>query len=271
MTSPVEYETLGLLGTNCGLTDPDDLAQMNQRCNELGIDTIETGAMIAVLMDAGLADFGDVDFMNRVFAEMLAGSEEGRIWAGGTAKVGEHYNVARVPVIKGQGISAYDPRVIEVTGISMMTSAQGADHTAGNVAKYPSRDKDIAHLLEKSLEAQISSAAVDSIGLCLFGRTVTNPQIEFMADAINFALGTELDGNFFQQIGRDTLRLEQQFNKDAGFTSDDDDLPEFFYTEALAPTNQTARFKGVDVHNILEMMDGVKAQGLPEAFAGNKY
>src|SRR5262245_55338220 len=29
VVSPVEYETLGLLGTNCGLGDPDDLAQMN--------------------------------------------------------------------------------------------------------------------------------------------------------------------------------------------------------------------------------------------------
>ena len=60
ITSPVEYETLALLGTNCGLTNPDDLARMNQHCNDLGIDTIETGAMIAVLMDAGLAPFGDV-------------------------------------------------------------------------------------------------------------------------------------------------------------------------------------------------------------------
>jgi aldehyde:ferredoxin oxidoreductase len=43
VTSPVEYETLALLGTNCGLTEPDDLAEMNQYCNDLGIDTIETG------------------------------------------------------------------------------------------------------------------------------------------------------------------------------------------------------------------------------------
>lgn len=53
MTSPVEYETLAILGTNCGLRDPDHLAEMNQYCNELGIDTIETGATIAVMMDAG--------------------------------------------------------------------------------------------------------------------------------------------------------------------------------------------------------------------------
>jgi len=47
VVSPVEYETLGLLGTNCGLSDPDDLAQMNFLANDLGVDTIELGATLA--------------------------------------------------------------------------------------------------------------------------------------------------------------------------------------------------------------------------------
>ena len=42
VVSPVEYETLGLLGTNCGISDPDDLAQLNYIANDLGVDTIET-------------------------------------------------------------------------------------------------------------------------------------------------------------------------------------------------------------------------------------
>ena len=67
VVSPVEYETLGLLGTNCGVSDPDDLAGLNFIANDLGVDTIETGAMIAVLMDAGLAEFGDRKmFTNKV-------------------------------------------------------------------------------------------------------------------------------------------------------------------------------------------------------------
>lgn len=266
MTSPVEYETLALLGTNCGLRHPDHLAEMNQYCNELGIDTIETGAMIAVLMDSGLAEFGDIDFMRRVFKALHEGTEEGRQWAQGTAAVGEQYNNHRVPVVKRQAISAYDPRVIEVTGISMMTSAQGADHTTGNVARYPSRDKDVEALVKVSLEAQIAAAAVDSIGLCIFGRSVTNPQIEFMADTFNAALGTELKPTFFHEIGRETLALEIAFNKAAGFTAEDDDLPAFFYDEALAPTNQTARFKGKDVYGAYDRMDEVGTMGIPEEY-----
>ena len=266
ITSPVEYETLALLGTNCGLRDPDDLAEMNQYCNELGIDTIETGATIAVLMDTGLAEFGDRAFMRRVFQALQSGSEEGRIWAQGTAHVGKHYGIHRVPVVKKQAISAYDPRVIEVTGISMMTSAQGADHTTGNVPKYASRDKDLPTLMAASLEAQIACAAVDSIGLCIFGRSVTNPNIAFLADSINAALGTALEPTFFHKIGRETLRLEREFNEAAGFTAADDNLPAFFYDEPLAPSNQAARFKGVEVHDIYEHLDEGGTQGVPEEY-----
>ena len=42
VVSPLEYETIGLLGTNCGLNDPDQLARLNRLANDLGIDTIDT-------------------------------------------------------------------------------------------------------------------------------------------------------------------------------------------------------------------------------------
>ncbi|MCW5850707.1 MAG: aldehyde ferredoxin oxidoreductase, partial [Anaerolineae bacterium] len=107
VVSPVEYETLGLLGTNCGVGDPDHLALLNYVANDLGIDTIETGATLGVLMEAGLGAFGDVPFMLKALGEIRQGSEQGRLWAQGTARVGEYYEVHRVPVIKKQAISAY--------------------------------------------------------------------------------------------------------------------------------------------------------------------
>ena len=45
----------------------------------------------------------------------------------------------------------------------------------------------------------------------------------------NDAVGTNLDPNFFQQLGRETLRLERACNLAAGFTEADDALPAFFY------------------------------------------
>ena len=51
-----------------------------------------------------------------------------------------------MPVIKKQAISAYDPRVVEATGISMMVTAQGADHTAGNLPRLKTREMDLESL-----------------------------------------------------------------------------------------------------------------------------
>jgi aldehyde:ferredoxin oxidoreductase len=168
--------------------------------------------------------------------------------------VGEHYKVRRVPVIKKQAISAYDPRVVEATGISMMATAQGADHTAGNLPRLKTREMDLNALVEQSLIAQTNCAATDSLGLCIFGRSVTEPNTEWLANAINGALGTSLTKDFFPALGQETLRLEHEFNQRAGFTAKDDELPEFFYSEPLAPTNHVARFHGQDVHGMYERL-----------------
>ncbi|PYM81170.1 MAG: aldehyde ferredoxin oxidoreductase [Candidatus Rokuibacteriota bacterium] len=227
IVSPVEYETLG---------------------------TIETGATLAVLMEAGLGRFGDAKFMAGCLREMMQGTPQGKIWAQGTARVGEHYKVRRVPVIKKQAISAYDPRVVEATGISMMATAQGADHTAGNLPRLKTREMDLNALLEQSLVAQVNCAATDSLGLCIFGRSVTEPNTEWLANALNGALGTSLTKEFFPALGRETLKLEHEFNRRAGFTDKDDELPAFFYNEPLAPTNHVARFHGQDVHGMYERL-----------------
>ena len=253
IVSPVEYETLGLLGTNCGIREPDDLARLNAIANDLGIDTIETGAMVGVLMEAGVGKFGDAGFIVEVLEQIRNGTEQGRLWAQGTAAVGEHYRVGRVPVIKRQAISAYDPRVIEVTGITMMLTAQGADHTAGNVPKMETADKSIEEIVAASRDAQVMCAATDSLGLCVFGRTVTTVQLDAITDAINAAVGTRLDASFFHELGRETLRLEREFNRAAGFTENDDELPEFFYNEPLEPSNRVARFHAREVN---EAVDG---------------
>jgi aldehyde:ferredoxin oxidoreductase len=254
VVSPLEYETIGVLGSNCGLSDPDDLARLNFIANDLGIDTIETGAMLAVLMEAGLAEFGDAGFMAKALEDIRQGTEKGRLWAQGTARVGAHYEVERVPVIKKQAISAYDPRVIEVTGITMMLTAQGADHTAGNVPMMDCNGKQVSELVAASLQSQVNTAAADSLGLCVFGRSVTDTNTELVVNAINDAHGTELEPSFFEALGRETLELEHEFNRAAGFTSRDDELPRFFYDEPLAPTAKVARFHSHEIH--ASMSDG---------------
>ncbi|MEQ9576060.1 MAG: aldehyde ferredoxin oxidoreductase C-terminal domain-containing protein, partial [Rhodospirillales bacterium] len=250
LVAPLEYETIGLLGTNCGLTHPDQVARLNAVANDLAIDTIETGALLGALMDAGHGAYGDENFMMEALADIREGNERGRILAQGTARVGEHYGIKRLPVVKKQALSAYDPRVIEVTGISMMLTAQGADHTTGNLPTFECAGKSTEELALESLKIQAKCAAVDSLGICVFGRSVTNVNPDLIVTAINDAVGTELETEFFDRLGKETLVLEETFNKAAGFGTDDDELPDFFYQEPLAPTMKMARHHAAAVNEV---------------------
>ena len=247
LVSPLEYETIGLLGTNCGLTEPDDVALLNETANDLGVDSIELGATLGVLMEAGEAEFGDLAFMQQCLEDLRSGNERGLLIAEGTARVGEKLGVARIPVIKKQAISAYDPRVVEVTGISMMFTAQGADHTVGNAPTFKCDDKTVEELVGESFKMQINSAVADSFGLCVFGRSVTDVNLALIANAINDAHQSDVTPEFIKNIGLKTLKYEAEFNEQAGFGLEDDELPDFFTAEALPPTGRKARLTSVEV------------------------
>mgnify|MGYP001344963396 FL=1 len=250
IVSPLEYETLCLLGTNVGIDHPDDVARLNETVNDLGCDTIEVGATFGILMDIGEADFGNVSFMAEALEDIRNGTERGRILAQGAARVGKHYGSKRIPVIKKQALSAYDPRVIEVTGISMMVTAQGADHTVGNLPAAKCAGKSTEELSVLSLEVQINSAVADSLGLCVFGRGVTNTNHAEIIEALNGAFDVELDPDYMNALGRETLLMEIEFNKKAGFTEEDDILPQFFYDEELPPTGKSARHFAPKINKI---------------------
>ncbi len=252
LVAPLEYETIGLMGTNCGLTEPDQVAELNAIANDLGIDSIEAGAVLGVAMEAGLAEFGDFSYLLSALEDIRQGTEQGRLLAQGASRVGTHYQVKRVPAVKGQALSAYDPRVIEVTGISMMVTAQGGDHTAGNVGGYDCKGKSIAELVDVSMQAQISAAAADSLGMCIFGRAVTDPNHQLLADTLNNIHGTDLDPSFIANLGRETLRLEKAFNREAGFGEEDDRYPEFFYDEPLPPSDKVVRLYSDEVNRCID-------------------
>lgn len=61
IVSPLEYETIALMGSNLDIDDFDIIAKLNYLCNDYGIDTIETGAALGVAMAGGLISFGDAE------------------------------------------------------------------------------------------------------------------------------------------------------------------------------------------------------------------
>ncbi len=246
IVSPLEYETLGVAGSNLCLQTLDEVAELNRLANDLGIDTIEFGAVLGVAMDAGLGEWGSLEFVRRVAAELRRGSQEGRRYAAGAARFGRAIGHGRVPTVRDQAMSAYDPRVVEGTGVTFMTSAQGADHTTGNVARLNPREKTIEELIELSFTAQVNMGLADALGLCAFGGSVNNVQKEKVMQAAGLAAGLETSAADFDRIGREVLAMELEFNRAVGLP-DVMPLPDFMYREPLPPRNLTARVRPEDL------------------------
>jgi aldehyde:ferredoxin oxidoreductase len=242
ITSGLEYETIVMLGSNCGIADLDFIAEMDRFCDDFGLDTIETGCTIGVAMEAGIIPFGSTDGMLDLTRQIAAGTALGKILGQGAAVAGKVLGVERVPAVKGQGIPAYDPRAIKGNGVTYATSPMGADHTCGNALGHPAVNPISPEgQVQVSAELQTVCAAIDATGLCLFTFFAIgeNPgqNLGYVADMISSLYDVCWQGNNVIGLGQQTLAIERRYNREAGFTSAHDRLPEFFYTEPLAPHN----------------------------------
>jgi len=170
LVSPLEYETIGLLGSNCGIGDLDAIARLNYLCNDMGVDTIDVGAALAIAMEAGLAPFGDVSFCESTIADIAEGQILSKLIGSGAALTGKVLGAYRIPVVKGQSMAAYDPRGVKGTGVTYATSSQGADHTAGNTPRLPVKQHEKEGQVEHSKSAQQGAMFMDAMGLCLMFR-----------------------------------------------------------------------------------------------------
>ena len=247
--SPLEFETLGLCGSNLGISSLDEVARINRLCNDLGLDTIEIGAALGVMMEAAengtapagvelgdLPRFGDGRRAAELVAEIGESTQLGMLLGQGVVAVGRALGAQRVPAVKGQAMSAYDPRVVKGTGVTYATSPQGADHTAGLTVFAPVDHLDPARAVALSRGSQIQRAAYDALGLCVFNIGASGGKPEIVRAMLETAYGVTLPANTLDQLGRRVIDLERDFNRKAGFTSADDRLPAFFLDERLDST-----------------------------------
>ena len=235
LTSALEYETLAMLGTNLAITNLDAVAQMDRMCDELGVDTIEVGSAIAQLMEAGLIHFGDGQKVIETLKEVGEGAPLGKIVGQGTAFTAQYLGLDRVPVSKGQAIPAHDPRACKAVGVTYCVSPMGADHTAGIDYRDPlSKEGQV----QRSRDAQILSATIDSVGYCLLALPTKASLIyDMIAKLINARYGIDLKAEDVMDIGKNTIKEELAFNHAAGWTDIHNRLPEFMVREKLPPHN----------------------------------
>ncbi len=253
IVATLQYETIGLLGSNLGLGTLDDVAELNYLCNDLGLDTIEIGAALGVAAEAGLARFGDKEGFAALIHEIARDTVLGRTLGQGVVVTGRVLGVSRVPACKGQGMPAYDPRALKGNGVTYATSPMGADHTAGNA--FGARNE-VAPLAIEGHPAltrrlQLGAAMLDATGLCLFARPPVWADPQLMVDLINGCYGWGWTVEDLDRFCRQILRDELEFNRRAGFTAAHDRLPEFMMCEPLPPHNAVFDVPQDDLHAAL--------------------
>ncbi|GAB6191454.1 aldehyde ferredoxin oxidoreductase C-terminal domain-containing protein [Desulfocastanea catecholica] len=238
LCSPVEYETMALMGSNLCLKDLDAIATMNRIANDAGVDTLDVGAAIGVAMEAGIAEFGDTTAAIALMEEVRALTPLGRILASGCKIAARVLGVRHAPHVLGQAIPAYEPRGTKGMAMTYLSSPMGADHTFG----FTLRDEDVPTSKEGkvalSKKFQVIGSRMDAMGMCNFVRYSVRDNMQPLLDLIQFRYGVDITEGEFDDIVKKTLRIEHQFNTDAGITAQDYRFTETFYEEAQPETGE---------------------------------
>ena len=239
IVASIQYESIALLGSNLLIPNLDDVGELNELCNDVGVDTIETGAALGIAMEAGVCQFGDAEGAKKMVNEIGEGTYLGRIIGNGAAFTGQAFGIRRVPVAKGQAMPAYDPRSLKGNGVTYVTSNMGADHTSGNCFETARTNNPLGteKQVYNSRQLQVRAAILDTMGVCLFTRPAFVRFPELLTDLFHAALGWDLSFADVRRLGAQVLDLEREFNKKAGVSENFRPMPEYMREEPLPPNN----------------------------------
>ena len=251
-----EYETLGALGSACGISDLLAVAKANEMTARWGLDSISLGMTIAYVMecvDAGLLTaedtggfaptWGDAQGMldavemiahRRGFGDRMAeGSKRLAAWIGGDAD-------ERLVEVKGQELPMHEPRLKHALGVGYAVAPVGADHMMNMHDTSYTRP---GSALDRVAEVQtFEPLPLDDLGhqkMELFYHevnwqhaqdcTVTCHFYPYrysdLALALSGATGHDYSARDILEVGERAQTLSRLFNLREGFTAADDRLP----------------------------------------------
>lgn len=250
-----EYETLGMLGSNCLIDDVEAIAKGNEVCNDYGVDTISAAAAISFLMEAwehGMIDKDDTDGL-----EMTWGNGEATVemlkkiclreGIGDPCSQGILEAVKRVgPAsaefaihVKGMDFPAHDPRGRGGLGVAYATSNRGACHMQAynqdfegegcfNIADL-GYDAPMPPYTNEGkgkfvADQQHFMSMMDSLKLCkfsVFGGMTVGPMTQFL----NHITGWDFTNEQWIECGERIFNLKRLYNTREGISRKDDTLP----------------------------------------------
>ena len=295
-----EYETLGSLGSCCGIDDLEAIAYGNQLCNAYGIDTISAGVTIAWAMECferGLLTtedtggieltFGNAEAMVSLIEDIAHRRGFGDLLAEGCVQAAQEVGRGTETYcmhVKGQEIPMHEPRIKFALDLGYATSPTGADHVHNiHDVGYDSEGKGMDNvrslgILQPLPISDLSSDKVrltkyhidwqvflNSVGQCMF-MPFDFVQIRDMVQGI-----TGWNSSVFEllNVGERALAMARVFNYLQGITGKDDVPPWRFSTKfekgpaegVEVPADQIAR--AIDLY--FEMRGWDKETGAPTA------
>jgi aldehyde:ferredoxin oxidoreductase len=249
LIAPLEFECAGMLGSNLGISDLEQIAILTKKCNDVGVDAIETGAALAVAAEAELVQFGNGDRIGELIDEIGKGTVLGRVLGSGAAITGKVLGVRRVPVVKGQAMAAHEPRGIRGMSVTYALSPMGADHTAAATYRAQIDHHRPEGQMEVSRNVQVIMAYYDNFCCMFVSRGLINKPKLFI-DLINAIYGTHLGVEFLTGLGKEIIKRERIFNIAAGITQEY--VPEFMKFEKLEPQGFVSDIPQADLDRFWE-------------------
>ena len=251
VTEGPEYESAAMLGSNVGINDFSAVLRGNYLCDELGMDTISSGSLIATLIEGyerGLLSFADVDGIALSWGddssimkllEKIANRDGiGDVLAEGANSVIEKFPQLKplISHVKGMDQSAYDGRVGVTMALAYATSDIGAHHArAWTIAKELEVGADWT--LEEKVDLVIYHQTVrplfDMLGVCRL------PWIELGFDENTYAefyaaaTGVEVTLDDLLKRSNSIYNLTRAINMRLGVTRADDRPPERTFSDPI--------------------------------------
>jgi len=286
-----EYTSLGAFGTMVDCRKMDTILIANHLVNKYGVDTLETGGLIAWAMELyekgilnrkmtdGLElEWGNEEALYELIRKIAHREGFGNTLADGfreaISKIGKDSEYYAIQV-KGMSNLHSDERPTPSFALGIATSTRGADHLRSRPAidMYGLPEDLLKEVYGGPVASDYNSydgksrmvwwqellyAVTDSLGTCKFQTVfcaVHAPKWEEFSKLIRLATGMEIAKANLMEIGERIYTIERMFNLREGFSRKDDNLPERYFKEPTPIGLPVARNKKIDKEKFNEMLD----------------
>ena len=244
-----EYETVSHFGALNNIDNLQAIVKANNRCNQLGLDTITAAATLSAWGEIRNR-FPTAAEIPALLEDMALCRGDGKLLALGSRRLAEELGRPDLSMsVKSLELPAYDPRGAYGMALAYCTSSRGGCH----LRAYP-----ISHeILRKPVPtdrfsfsgkariisiAEDTNAAIDSLVACKF--SFFGASLEEYAELLSAATGVEYSPQRLKEIGRRIVLTERFYNCANSFSRRDDILPERFFSEPGSSGD------GIDIHPI---------------------